>query len=144
MDTEIVGTINYHPTDDRLLIFTIDPDTLPQNTLRPVDSVINPLQKGPGAGLPIASVGQRYLVVEDIGSITNTDPSVAWGNLVAKANDIIEFDGSSWYVSFDSTELTTVQYVTNLTTKVQYRYTQGAWMKSWEGWYDQGSYSIVI
>lgn len=144
MDTEIVGTINYHPTDDRLLIFTIDPDTLPQNTLRPVDSVINPLQKGPGVGLPIASAGQRYLIVEDIGSITNTDPSVAWGNLVAKANDIIEFDGSSWYVSFDSTELTTVQYVTNLTTKVQYRYTQGAWMKSWEGWYDQGSYSIVI
>lgn len=144
MDTEIVGTINYHPTDDRLLIFTIDPDTLPQNTLRPVDSVINPLQKGPGVGLPIASAGQRYLIVEDIGSITNTDPSVAWGNLVAKANDIVEFDGSSWYVSFDSTELTTVQYVTNLTTKVQYRYTQGAWMKSWEGWYDQGSYSIVI
>ena len=144
MDTEIVGTINYHPTDDRLLIFTIDPDTLPQNTLRPVDSVINPLQKGPGVGLPIATAGQRYLIVEDIGSITNTDPSVAWGSLVAKANDIVEFDGSSWYVSFDSTELTTVQYVTNLTTKVQYRYTQGAWMKSWEGWYDQGSYSIVI
>lgn len=144
MDTEIVGTINYHPTDDRLLIFTIDPDTLPQNTLLPVDSVINPLQKGPGVGLPIASAGQRYLIVEDIGSTTNTDPSVAWGNLVAKANDIVEFDGSSWYVSFDSTELTTVQYVTNLTTKVQYRYTQGAWMKSWEGWYDQGSYSIVI
>lgn len=144
MDTEIVGTINYHPTDDRLLIFTIDPDTLPQNTLLPVDSVINPLQKGPGVGLPIASAGQRYLIVEDIGSITNTDPSVAWGSLVAKANDIVEFDGSSWYVSFDSTELTTVQYVTNLTTKVQYRYTQGAWMKSWEGWYDQGSYSIVI
>ena len=144
MDTEIVGTINYHPTDDRLLIFTIDPDTLPQNTLRPVDSVINPLQKGPGVGLPIASAGQRYLIVEDIGSITNTDPSVAWGNVVAKANDIIEFDGTNWYVSFDSTELTTVQYVTNLTTMVQYRYTQGAWMKSWEGWYDQGSYSIVI
>ena len=144
MDTEIVGTINYHPTDDRLLIFTIDPDTLPQNTLLPVDSVINPLQKGPGVGLPMASAGQRYLIVEDIGSTTNTDPSVAWGNLVAKANDIVEFDGSSWYVSFDSTELTTVQYVTNLTTKVQYRYTQGAWMKSWEGWYDQGSYSIVI
>ena len=144
MDTEIVGTINYHPTDDRLLIFTIDPDTLPQNTLLPVDSVINPLQKGPGVGLPIASAGQRYLIVEDIGSTTNTDPPVAWGNLVAKANDIVEFDGSSWYVSFDSTELTTVQYVTNLTTKVQYRYTQGAWMKSWEGWYDQGSYSIVI
>ena len=144
MDTEIVGTINYHPTDDRLLIFNIDIDTLPQNTLEPVESVINPLQKGPGVGLPIASIGQRYLIVEDIGSITNTNPSVAWGNLVAKANDIIEFDGINWFVSFDSTELNSVQYVTNLTTSVQYRYTQGTWMKSWEGWYDQGSYSIVI
>lgn len=144
MDTEIVGTINYHPTDDRLLIFNIDIDTLPQNTLEPVESVINPLQKGPGVGLPAASIGQRYLIVEDIGSITNTNPSVAWGNLVAKANDIIEFDGINWFVSFDSTELNSVQYVTNLTTSVQYRYTQGTWMKSWEGWYDQGSYSIVI
>ena len=41
---------------------------------------------------------------------------------------------------------TDVQYVTNLTTSIQYRYVpqEAVWMKSYEGWYDQGDYSIVI
>lgn len=47
MDTEIVGTIQFNPDDDRMLIYTVDPDTLPQNTLSPVESVINPTLKGP-------------------------------------------------------------------------------------------------
>jgi len=146
MATEIVGTIVLDPVDDRLLIYSIDPDTLPQNTLDPVDSVINPLVTGPNAGLPLAENGMRYLIVENIGS--EGDSTIAWGNVVAYANDIIEYDGTmgEWFVSFDSAYATNVEYVTNLTTGVQYRYvnTQGAWMKSWEGWYDQGDYSIVI
>jgi hypothetical protein len=146
MDTEIVGTIVPDPVDDRLLIYDIDPDTLPQNTLDPVDSVINPLVTGPKAGLPPAENGMRYLIVDNIGS--DGDTTIAWGNVVAYANDIIEYDGSmgEWFVSFDSAQATTVEYVTNLTTSIQYRYvnTEGAWMKSWEGWYGQGDYSIVI
>ena len=146
MATEIVGTISLNPLDDRLLIYDIDPDTLPQNTLDPVDSVVNPLLVGPSAGLPVASNGDRYLIVEDIGSEGDSTP--AWGTLVAKANDIIQYDGGSgeWYVSFDSNSDTTVQYVLNLTSSVQYRYVpaEGIWMKSWEGWYGQGDYSIVI
>jgi hypothetical protein len=146
MDTEIVGTIVPDPVDDRLLIYDIDPDTLPQNTLDPVDSVINPLVTGPNAGLPPAENGMRYLIVDNIGS--DGDTTIAWGNVVAYANDIIEYDGSmgEWFVSFDSAQATTVEYVTNLTTSIQYRYvnTEGAWMKSWEGWYGQGDYSIVI
>ena len=146
MTTEIVGTIVPNPNDDRLLIYNIDPDTLPQNTLDPVDSVINPLVTGPNAGLPSPINGVRYLIVEDIGSAGNT--TVAWGSLIAYANDIIEYDGDTgeWFVSFNSATATTVEYVTNLTTSVQYRYvnTEGAWMKSWEGWYGQGDYSIVI
>jgi hypothetical protein len=146
MDTEIVGTIVLDPVDDRLLIYSIDPDTLPQNTLDPVDSVINPLVTGPNAGLPPAENGMRYLIVENIGS--DGDSTIAWGDVVAYANDIIEYDSSmgEWFVSFDSASATTVEYVTNLTTGVQYRYvnSEGAWMKSWEGWYDQGDYSIVI
>jgi hypothetical protein len=146
MDTEIVGTIVPDPVDDRLLIYDIDPDTLPQNTLAPVDSVINPLVTGPNAGLPPAENGMRYLIVEDIGSAG--DSTIAWGNVIAYANDIIEYDSGTgeWFVSFDSATATTVEYVTNLTTNVQYRYVnnEGAWMKSWEGFYDQGGYSIVI
>jgi hypothetical protein len=146
MDTEIVGTIVPDPVDDRLLIYDIDPDTLPQNTLDPVDSVINPLVTGPNAGLPPAEHGMRYLIVDNIGY--EGDTTIAWGNVVAYANDIIEYDSGTgeWFVSFDSAQSTTVEYVTNLTTSIQYRYvnTEGAWMKSWEGWYDQGDYSIVI
>jgi len=146
MDTDIVGTIVPDPIDDRLLIYNIDTDTLPQNTLDPVESIINPLVTGPNAGLPGPINGRRYLIVEAIGSPGDT--TIAWGDLVARANDIIQFDSSTmqWSVAFDAIAATSVEYVTNLTTSVQYRYdpAQAAWMKSYEGWYDQGDYSIVI
>lgn len=146
MDTDIVGTIVPDPLDDRQLIYSIDPDTLPQNTLDPVDGVINPQVTGPNAGLPGPINGRRYLIVDNIGS--PGDSTVAWGTLVANANDIIEYDGSigEWVVSFDSVAQlpTTLEYVTNLTTAVQYRFIEYTWMKSYEGWYDQGDYSIVI
>ena len=144
MDNEIVGTIVVDPLDARVLLYNIDTDTLPQNTLDPVNSVINPQLTGPNAGLPGPITGQRYLLVEDIGSEGATTAS--WGSLVANANDIVEYNGSIWFVSFDASESTTVEYVTNLTTNVQYRYVneEGVWMKSYEGWYGEGDYSIVI
>ena len=144
MDHDIVGTIVPNPSDDRFLIYSIDPDTLPQNTLDPVNSVINPQLTGPNSGLPGPINGVRYLIVENIGS--PGDSTVAWGNLVANANDIIEFDSTTmeWFVSFDSQANVVVQYVTNLSTSIQYRFVEDTWMKSYEGWYDQGDYSIVI
>lgn len=146
METDIVGTIVPDPVDDRLLIYNIDPDTLPQNTLNPVDGVINPQVTGPNAGLPGPVNGRRYLIVENIGADGET--TTAWGNLVAYANDIIQFNASTmeWEVSFDSTISTplTLEYVTNLATNVQYRYVDNMWMKSYEGWYGEGDYSIVI
>ncbi len=146
MEDDIVGTIVQDPLDDRILIYDIDQDTLPQNTLDPVDAVINPITQGPNFGLPGPINGRRYLIVEDVGS--EGSPTAAWGDLVASANDIIQFSSAtmSWSVSFDASESTTVQYVTNLTTNIQYRYVQqeGQWMKSYEGWYDQGDYSIVL
>lgn len=149
MDTDIVGTIVPDPIDDRLLIYDIDPDTLPQNTLDPVDGVINPQLTGPNAGLPGPINGRRYLIVENIGS--DGDTTVSWGDLVANANDIIEYSASlgKWFVAFDSqatpaNTVATLEYATNLATNVQYRYADYTWMKSYEGFYDQGDYSIVI
>lgn len=144
METDIVGTIVSDPLDDRLLIYNIDPDTLPQNTLDPVDSVINPLMTGPGAGLPIAVNGTRYLIVESVGSVNAS--TQAWGNLVANANDIIEYNGTSneWFVAFDSENNEYVEFVTNINTGVQYRFIDGAWMKSVDGWYSEGDWSIVV
>lgn len=143
MATDIVGTIVQDPLDDRLLIYNIDPDTLPQNTLEPVDSVVNPLLSGPNAGLPGPTPNKRYLIVESIGGDA---PTTAWGNLHANANDIIQYNASAgeWFVAFDSTAAIDVQYCTNLTTNIQYRYIEGVWMKSVEGWYSEGDYSIVL
>ena len=144
MDTDIVGTIVPNPLDDRFLIYNIDPDTLPQNTMSPVSSVINPLVSGPNAGLPGPVPGLRYLIVEPIGAPDNS--TVSWGTVVANANDIIQYDGSTgqWFVAFDSQAATTTQFVTNLSTNIQYRYANDMWMKSYEGFYNQGDYSIVI
>jgi len=146
MDSDIVGTIVPNPTDDRFLIFNVDTDTLPQNTLEPVDSVINPQLTGPNAGLPGPTPGKRYLIVENIGH--EGDTTVSWGGVVANANDIIQFDANAmqWFVAFDSQNSTTVEFVTNITTQVQYRHVphEGMWVKSYEGFYAAGDYSIVI
>lgn len=151
MKNEIVGTINFNPTDDRLLIYDIDQSTLPQNTLSPVNSVINPLSKGPNAGLPAAAGGQRYLLTEDIGhpingEIENTTDPIAWGDIVAKANDIIEYNPTlgKWTLVFSAKNHSNVEFVTNLTSNTQYRYSNGAWTKSYEGWYPSGEFSIVV
>lgn len=146
LETDIVGTFVPDPMDDRFLIYDIDPDTLPQNTLGPVDSIINPLNSGPNAGLPGPIPNRRYLIVENIGH--DGDTTTSWGDLVANANDIVQFNASTgkWQVSFNSQAATGIQYVTNLTTNVQYRFVpqEGIWMKSIEGWYGEGDYSIVI
>lgn len=146
MEDDIVGTIVPDPLDDRLLIYNIDQDTLPQNTIDPFDSIINPQFTGPNAGLPGPVNGRRYLIVEKIGSAGA--PTVAWGSLIAEANDIIEYNAGDgqWEVSYDASEATTVAFATNLYTNVQYRYApdEAMWMKSYEGWYGEGDFSIVI
>ena len=145
-DTEVIGTVSYDPTDDRFLLFDVDVDTIPQNTLDPINSVINPLLSGPGIGLPAASVGQRYLILEDIGDVSNPQPAQAWGNLVALTNDIVEFTTSGWQVSFESNSAihTNIQFVTNITTGLQYRWTGTEWVKSYQGLYPGGTWSLVL
>ena len=63
--TEVTGNVAYDPTDDRFLLYSIDEDTVPANTLDPVDAVINPLLSGPGDGLDSSLLGQRYLLTEN-------------------------------------------------------------------------------
>ncbi len=141
---EVIGTITYDPTDDRFMLFDVDTDTTPQNTLPAVNAVINPLLSGPGAGLPAAVAGQRYLLLDDIGSWDNPQPPAAWGPVVARANDIIEYDGVEWVVSFESAGSENTQFVTNITTGLQYRWTGTEWVKSYEGLYPGGEWSIVL
>ena len=150
--TEVTGTVAYDPTDDRFLLFTVNAGTVPPNTLGPINAVIDPLVSGPGAGLPAATTGQRYLFTQDTGSYANpglTNPDAWEGTsghpLVAHANDIVEYDGTRWQIAFDRTSSPdNMQYVTNLTSELQYRWTGTAWVKSYQGIYPGGSWTLVL
>ena len=162
-DNQIVGTVALNPADNRFLLFDIDPDTVPQNTLEPVDAVINPLISGPGDGLDSSITGQRYLLTEPTGSLVNNQGPVntnppAWRGtggqpLIANANDIIQYDGQRWRVVFDSVNNGgDVQYVTNITTGIQYKWIPpdvannepGIWVKSYDGLYPGGSWNLIL
>jgi hypothetical protein len=146
--TDVVGTIAFDPTDDRFLLFSIDTDTKPANTLSPVNAVIDPLSSGPSSGLPNPVLGQRYLLTEATGS--EDGYAEAWSGvsgqlLIAQANDIIEYDGTRWIVSFDSENSpNNIQYVTNITTSIQYEWTGNSWIKSYQGLYPGGTWSLVL
>lgn len=138
--SEITGTISYHPTDDGLLLFNPDIDTLPANTLDPINAIVDPATVRVTNALLSPTLGDRYLIINnDIGAGTQL-----WGNLVASANDIIEWDGSQWTVSLDSANHSALEYVTNLTTNVQYKWHDGNWTKSVEGVYREGEWSIIL
>ena len=148
--TEIVGTIVIDPNDDRLVILSVDQDTAPQNTMLPIDAIINPLASGPGYGLPAPDVGTRYLLTEATGNYTNAANPSAWLGqngqpLAAQANDIIEYTNQNrWRVVFDAASETDIQYVTNITTGIQYEWSGAEWIKSYQGVYPGGTWSLVL
>ena len=84
---EIVGTIATTTLDDTILLYSIDQDTIPANTLTAVKKIINPLTFAPGT--PVN--GDRYLIIDQIGDSTATVQSSTWGSLVARVGDIIEY-----------------------------------------------------
>jgi hypothetical protein len=142
--SELIGTIAYHPTDPYVLLFEPIEDTLPSNSLNPVSAIINPRNVNVDSNLLSPTTGTRYLLTASIGSSGNLEGSVVWENLVANANDIIEFNGSIWQVVFDSENETGTEYVTNTLTGIQYRWTGSDWVKSVEGVYRGGEWSLII
>lgn len=147
--SEVVGTIVEDPADNRFLIYTVDPDTIPSNTLPPVNAVIDPERGAPNIGLPAATIGQRYLLTNPTGSVDD-GYAQAWAGvddhpLIAQTNDIIEYSGQFWFVAFDhriSTE--NIQYVTNIVTEIQYKWTGEVWVKSYQGLYPGGKWRLVL
>ena len=156
---EIAGTVAYNPTDDTQLLFTPFAPTLPANTLiasvvngivarGTIDAIIDPYNVTVDSDILSPSVGTRYLILNPIGSVAS-ESAIAWSgseignNLIARANDIIEWTGTYWHVVFDSREPTT-QYVSNINTTVQYRWTGSEWVKSYEGLYNAGEWSLVL
>lgn len=142
---EIIGTVALNPLDETKLIINFDQDTYPTNTpiegdtsgiLRgTVDAIINPETFNPGT----ITGNPRYLLLNDAG--INTD---AWGSLVAKANDIIEWTGTAWEVVLDASTVTQLVYTTNIRTGVQYKYEDGEWTRSFEGEYRKGLWQLIL
>ena len=140
---EIIGTIATTTLDDTILLYNIDSDTIPSNTLTAVKKIINPATFDPGT----PANGDRYLVINDVGDSTATMQSATWGTLVASVGDIIEYNGTTkkWNIAFDASDPDSTQhYVTNLNTGIQYRWDGTEWKKSYEGIYSQGNWSIVL
>ena len=145
---EVVAYISLDTSDDFGMILNIDRDTVPSNTniagRGTVDAVINPETFNPNS----PASGTRYLILENIVS-TAEDGPVAWqqsngDGFVASANDIIEWDGSSWSVVFNSTLQSEVIYITNAYTGTQYKWDQGAWSKTYEGVYDAKLWRLIL
>ena len=59
--------------------------------------------------------------------------------------DIIEYDGSKWKKKFDASNPDSTQhYVTNTHTGIQFRFNGTEWVKSYEGVYTQGKWTIIL
>lgn len=140
---EIIGTIATTTLDDTILLYTIDDDTIPANTLTAVKKIINPTTFAPTN----PANGDRYLIIDAIGDSTATVQSSTWGSLVASVGDIIQYNSSEgrWQKVFDASNPdSTLHYVTNTNTGIQYRFTGTEWVKSYEGVYTQGNWTIVL
>jgi len=135
----IIGSVTANPTDDSALIFNLDVDTLPTDTLSEVDKIIDPRSSSPGTGLDPALLGQRYLITETI----TASGYPAW-NIDAGENDIIQYDGSNWQIAFDASSVSAVHYVTNDFTSKQYKWTGSSWISSYEGEYNPGYWRLVL
>jgi len=97
----------------------------------------------PGNGMTNLHAGDRFLIIEDIGHTGNT--TQAWGSFVAKANDIIEWNGTAWIIVFDHGQNSnTLLYQTNIYSGVQYKWNGVSWVKSFEGEYGAGLWRVAL
>lgn len=121
---DIVGWIDPDPVDQNLLIWHVDTGSLPSTTIPNINAIVDPSKVGPGENLPLPVQGQRYLLLEKIGPGTES-----WGPIInADANDIIEFNGNYWEVTFDSSERgDEIGYTVNLYSGKLLEWSSGSW-----------------
>jgi len=144
---QIKGTITLNPMDETQLLIDWDIDTLPQDTViegpqqtsGSVSYIIDPQTFDPSGE---KETGIRLLLLNALpegSNWQNDDESI----VDAGINDIIEWDGSSWNVIFESESAETA-FVTNLNTGVQYKWTGEEWHLSYYGEFPQGTWRIVL
>lgn len=146
---EIIGSITVNPLDSTQLFYQPFVDTLPANTMPPIDAIINPLHVNVDSLLLNPATGTRYMLTHAIGHVDNLQGATGWKgadgfDLIANKYDIVEFNGSHWVVMFDVRSGSNIQYITNLTTSIQYTWTGNQWIKSSEIVAAPGDWSIAI
>lgn len=137
---DVIATITeISPVQSNKIFINIDESTLPGTNTPPVAAIVDPTKSCPGNGLPNAVSGQRYLVVNDVPQIAG------WTGLNAGVNDIIEFNGTQWVISFDaSSNINSSAYVLNMTTGLIYEWRAGQWISAYEGTYRTGWWRLYL
>jgi len=139
-NTLITGLVSRNSLDPSKLVFTLDADTLPSTTLTDVTRIVDASKNYPGDGTLIAAAtGQRYLLTSEV-------QGNQWG-ITANTNDIIEYNGTGWVVSFNaSTSINqeSVHYVKNLYTNKQYKWENVQWTSTYEGKYNPGFWRLNV
>ena len=137
---DVIGRVSFDTVDPNALIVDIDTDTLPTNTLTAINGIIDPLKNYPGDGtVPAAAINQRYL-------LTNQLPAhpTNWTGASADKDDIIEYNGTSWTVTFDASSTTDTQFVTNTNTQDQFEWNGEEWFNSYEGIYKAAFWRLYL
>jgi len=139
-NTLITGLVSRNILDPSKLVFTLDADTLPSTTLTDVTRIVDASKNYPGDGtLVAAATGQRYLLTSEV-------QGNQWG-ITANTNDIIEYNGTGWVVSFNastSVNQESVHYVKNLYTNKQYKWENVQWTSTYEGKYNPGFWRLNV
>lgn len=167
--TSVVGTVAINSLDSTMLNINWDPDTYPADddivttgdreasnrSAGTFDAIIDPQKVYPNHGMTDIESGDRFLIIEDIGSDINVDGPDGWKNtdntdFVARANDIIEWQDDHWQIIFEAAqEADTLLYQTNIYKgradfRVQYMWNGVSWVKSFEGEYKAGSWRLEL
>jgi len=138
LSNDAIGVLT-STTDPGVLKFIVDNDTLPTDTFAPVDRIIDSRTARPGFnGFPTVAVGQRYL------SLTSSTAESNYFGIDIDTDDIIEYNGSEWIISFDASSYTGTGFVTNLYTDTQYRFINGAWQNTFLGLYEAGYWRLEL
>lgn len=156
LGSSVNATVAINSLDDTKLTLNYDVDTIPTNTpiVGPeitsgnIDKIVDPKTYNPTND---KVAGFRVLLLGPIGDSANIDGPDAWKgpsnvDFIAQENDIVEWDGSEWHIIFDAStqDDSSVTYVTNLNTGIQYKYVDGSWVLSFEGEYRNGTWRIVF
>lgn len=134
IDKFIFGTF-FYTSDPKTVMIEFDVDTFSSTTLPDVDRVIDP-----NTVPAVEAQTVRYLLAYNI-----TDPSL-WGGLEASRWDIIQSDdgGQTWYVSFNASSESGIEFVINRKKNTLYRFENSEWVSAVEGTYNEGFWAFDI